>query len=501
MYKDNISAAQLICETKLELPLETEFLIPDYLPQVFKVVKCMVIPVVLQKQISPGRLNVEGYLRCIVFYQAEGSGDLCQTEQKVPFSKQADCRQGEYDYACAPVEIGGEVEYVNCRALSGRRMEVRGAFALSVRACAYRRSDVITALDGEYVYPKSETLQTAQMAGMAEKILTAEGDIAFEGEPEVILHTQCSSTMEEVKLLSGKAVVKGTVQAQVIYRAKGSEELLKTTADIPFHEILDMEHADEQCRAVAMLNACGCTITGTEDDKTQLAVTAALTVRAWKDIELCVVQDAFSSQQEMELETAQTPLEQVYEPLDEHVSASVSGQLADAESEVLMALATPLSVELLENQEQCVLRGRVMAHVFCRNSAGEIDCYDKVCEYTVERELTCRAAEICLLCQTDAVSVRAEKNGAELAAQLELNVTGFLSMVRATTTLAQVQLTEEPIHKENAPALYLYFAQENEAIYEIAKRYHVCPEALCEINHCAQGVLEEPKRLLVPRGM
>lgn len=145
--------------------------------------------------------------------------------------------------------------------------------------------------------------------------------------------------------------------------------------------------------------------------------------------------------------------------------------------------------------------GRVMAHVFCRNSAGEIDCYDKVCEYTVERELTCRAAEICLLCQTDAVSVRAEKNGAELAAQLELNVTGFLSMVRATTTLAQVQLTEEPIHKENAPALYLYFAQENEAIYEIAKRYHVCPEALCEINHCAQGVLEEPKRLLVPRGM
>ena len=119
----------------------------------------------------------------------------------------------------------------------------------------------------------------------------------------------------------------------------------------------------------------------------------------------------------------------------------------------------------------------------------------------MERELTCRAAEICLLCQTDAVSVRAEKSGAELTAQLELNVTGFLSMVRATTTLAQVQLTEEPIHKENAPALYLYFAQENETIYEIAKRYHVCPEALCEINHCAQGVLEEPKRLLVPRGM
>lgn len=501
MYKDNVSAAQLICETKLELPLETEFLIPDYLPQVFKVVKCMVIPVVLQKQLSPGRLNVEGYLRCIVFYQAEGSGDLCQTEQKVPFSKQADCRQGEYDYSCAPVEIGGEVEYVNCRALSGRRMEVRGAFALSVRASAYRRTDVITALDGEQIYPKTETLQTAQMVGMAEKILTAEGDIAFEGEPEVILDTQCSSNIEEVKLLSGKAVVKGTADAQVLYRAKGNAALLKASAQIPFHEILDMEHADEQCRAVAMLNACGCTITGTEDDKTQLAVTAALTVRAWKEIEVCVVEDAFSSTQEMELETAQTPLEQVCEPLQEHVNVSVSGQLGDAESEVLMALATPLSLELLEEQEQCVLRGRVMAHVFCRNSAGEIDCYDKLCEYTVERELAYRSADICLLCQEDVISIRAEKNGAELTAQLELEVTGFLSVVRPTATLAQVRVVGERVQDENAPALYIYFAQENEALYEIAKHYHVCPETLCETNHCTQDVLEEPKRLLVPRSM
>ena len=288
-------------------------------------------------------------------------------------------------------------------------MEVRGAFALSVRAAAYRRTDVITALDGEQVYPKTETLKTAQMAGTAEKILTVEGDITFDAEPQSILHTQYNTRMEEVKLLSGKAVVKGTLEAQVLYRPKNSDVISVAAAQIPFHEILDMEHVDEQCRAVALLHPCGCTITGTEDDKTQLAVTAALTVRAWKDVELCVVQDAFSSAQEMELETAQTPMEEVCEPIGESVNVSVSGELADADSEVLMALATPLSIELLEDGEQCVLRGRVTAHVFCRNSAGEIDCYDKLCEYTVSRELAYRAADICALCQTDVVSIRTEK--------------------------------------------------------------------------------------------
>ena len=45
-YQDTVMTAQNICETKLELPVETEILIPDYLPQVFKIVKCFVHPVV-----------------------------------------------------------------------------------------------------------------------------------------------------------------------------------------------------------------------------------------------------------------------------------------------------------------------------------------------------------------------------------------------------------------------------------------------------------------------
>ncbi len=42
VYKDTVTAAESICDTKLELPVETEMLIPDYLPQVFKIVKCFV---------------------------------------------------------------------------------------------------------------------------------------------------------------------------------------------------------------------------------------------------------------------------------------------------------------------------------------------------------------------------------------------------------------------------------------------------------------------------
>ena len=62
VFRDTLSTMGSLWETKAELPIETELLIPDYLPQVFKIVKCFVYPVTLQKQVTPGRLTVEDLL-------------------------------------------------------------------------------------------------------------------------------------------------------------------------------------------------------------------------------------------------------------------------------------------------------------------------------------------------------------------------------------------------------------------------------------------------------
>ena len=82
IFRDALPAAGTNCTLKAELPLETEILI--------KLVKCFVRPVVLQKRLQPGKLQLEGYLRCVVYYQGEDGAGLCQTEQKLPFTKLLD---------------------------------------------------------------------------------------------------------------------------------------------------------------------------------------------------------------------------------------------------------------------------------------------------------------------------------------------------------------------------------------------------------------------------
>ena len=156
VFRDVLPAAGADCTAKAELPLETELLISDYLPPVQRIVKCFAKPVVLQKQLAPGRLTLEGYLRCTVYYQGEEGAGLCQTEQKLPFTKALELPSFAATAWTACVE--GQTEYLNCRAVNPRRIEVRGAYGLVVSVHAQLSTEVITALSEGGIEQKPVTL-------------------------------------------------------------------------------------------------------------------------------------------------------------------------------------------------------------------------------------------------------------------------------------------------------------------------------------------------------
>lgn len=499
VYKDTVTAAQSICDTKLELPIEAEMLIPDYLPQVFKIVKCFVYPVVLQKQVTAGRITVEGYLRCAVYYQSEGDESLCQAEQKIPFTKQADIAPGNWSQAV--VHVSGETEYVNCRAVNQRRVDIRGAFALSVKAAAQAQGEIITALSGDGIEQRTTTLSAVQTVGVPEKLITAEDSIVFDAPPEMVLNIQCAGTVSETRTLSDKVVVKGEIRADVTYRTQPGHTLLHAVRQIAFNEVLDVDGASEDCKCFAVIQPAGCTITaGTgEDEGTHtISATALLSARVYRPVEYLAVSDAFSTQYETALTQQQIALEEEADVFTQQVEAVTTGPLPDETAQIIEAMATPLPVEAIDQDGQTVLRGRVMAHLLCLNALGEIDCYDKVCEYTLPRSYPYPAAQVIAQCYPDVVGASAHKSGADTTASITLSVRGSVSFCSARTVLADVQCTTPLSRADSDVALRIYFAQAGEEMFDIAKRYAASPQAIAAANGIDSGTLETPLRLLIP---
>lgn len=220
VFRDVLPAAGADCTAKAELPLETELLISDYLPPVQRIVKCFAKPVVLQKQLAPGRLTLEGYLRCTVYYQGEEGAGLCQTEQKLPFTKALELPSFAATAWTACVE--GQTEYLNCRAVNPRRIEVRGAYGLVVSVHAQLSTEVITALSEGGIEQKPVTLAGVRRAATLEKLVTIEGALTFPKPPAAILDITGTAEVRELKRMQGKAWRRGSCTSSADGGPKGT---------------------------------------------------------------------------------------------------------------------------------------------------------------------------------------------------------------------------------------------------------------------------------------
>ena len=88
-----------------------------------------------------------------------------------------------------------------------------------------------------------------------DKLISAEGELAFPSQPAAVLDIAGTATAQEVRLLSGKAVVKGEVRVQCAWRAEQETELQNLSTTLPFQQVLDVDGLTEDCKCLCVVGA------------------------------------------------------------------------------------------------------------------------------------------------------------------------------------------------------------------------------------------------------
>ena len=498
VFRDILYAGGGCCTVKAEIPVETEILISDYLPQVFKIVKCFARPVVLQKQLQPGKLTLEGYIRCTVYYQGEDGAGLCQTEQKIPFNKALDLPSFSFTSWSASVE--GETEYINCRAVNPRRIEVRGAYGLVASVSTQCSTEAVTALADCGIQQRQATLRGVKRAAVLDKQMDADGTVVFDQPPAAILDVSGSAAVGEMKILNGKAVVKGEIHAQCAWRAKGSAALLGQAATIPFNQILDVEGLTEDCLCQCAVEPVGFAVAEGEDGSPgKLTATSMLHLRAWRPYELNCVTDAFSTQYQVRSEPAPLTAEQLACKLDDTAAVTCSGPLPDENTRLLACFVAfgPAAVE--QREDGPVLTARVLVTAFGQNSLDEIDSYDKSAELTLPLPVK-EAGELIPECWLSAQDVQAGCAGGNLEVTVTVRAQGAVLSRESRPFVSSIEIGDPLAPADPDISLRVYYAQPGEELFDIARRFHVSPGQMLEANGLEPDTrtLAAARRLLVP---
>lgn len=495
VFKDTIASYGGRWETRLELPVETEILIPDYLPAVFKIVKCLIAPVVLQNRVAGGRWQVEGYLRCTVFYQSEEPGmRLLRTEQKFAFEKSVELPAGQY--AEGPAQVWGEPEYCNCRAVSEHRIDLRGAYILCAAVAVRKELELLTSLADCGIEQYTRTMQGLQCAVTEEKTLTAETVAALPGAGESVLDITGSFAPGGVTLATGQASVQGTLQIQICSQNADSGELTVRSKELPIQQNLELPGAAEDDTALVRGEVLACTLSADDGaGEAALTVTWKLRIEVWRSVQYSVVADAYSTL--CKTQTVQTVcrLLQQTTALAGRIPISIEDDLPDADGTVLGCFVTlgalcaaPAEGDKAETHLR--LSGKGTAHVFISDARGELTCYDKTFSWQPGGLWSGVADAAWPSVGASVVRVSSSKNGARLRVDLEIEVNGALLQAQSFDALCGVELGEA-YDDSDGPTLYIYYAQQGERIFDIAKRYHARARDLAAANHLESS---EPTR-------
>lgn len=499
IFRDTMPQAGSSCTLKAELPLETEILISDYQPPVFKIVKCFVKPVVLQKQLQPGRLTLEGYLRCTVFYQGEEHTGLCQTEQKLPFTRQLELPEFEFTAWTAVVE--GQTEYLNSRAVNPRRIEVRGAVGLVVAVYTQNKADVVTALADGGIEQQLCTLSGVRRAAVLDKLVTTEGEIAFATEPTAILDITGTASVRELKLLSGKAVVKGEVQAQCAWRAEGEAVLQSQTASLPFNQVLDVPGVTEDCKCLCVLEPIGFTLAQGEGSDSRLTANVMLHLRTWREYQLQYAADAFSTQYETELSMQELATEKIACTLDDTATVTGSGSLPDAGAQLRACFVSYGPAQIQQKGNGYQLAAKITATAFAENSLSELESYEKTLEVAFPLKIdVLPKQELFPECWLSTQNVQCSCSGGTLEVTVATHIEGAILCRSTEPGIADLKLGEKLHPADPEITLRIYYAQPGEEIFEIAKRFHVSPSQMIAANglDADTTMLTQAQHFLVP---
>ena len=156
--RERIPVTERILDETQEQGVELDYVLPDYDPEIFR---CEMQPAILEYQLQETRLSYELQVDLRILYCGSDSHRLQCVTQTMHYTKTLDLPEKPENPA---VLLQAKADYANCRAVSRRRLDVRGAVSVRVQITGERMQEVISDVFGSAVPEADDCLRQPETA-------------------------------------------------------------------------------------------------------------------------------------------------------------------------------------------------------------------------------------------------------------------------------------------------------------------------------------------------
>ncbi len=510
LNKEEILMSEPILSTKQEQAVELDYVLPDYYPEIFKIIKCITTPRIVSCSVNGDKLNYDISVSVRVLYCAEESGAIQVIEQKMMYSKTADMSRTGID---PDINIVPRTDYINCRAVNQRRIDIRGAVSADINVFDTAKSEIISDAFGMDIQLKKLPVTYPVNRLYTSKIISLNDEFELGmSKPAIdsIVWYDAVVASTDKKVIANKMVAKGELYINMLYTySSGGETGMESMQfTMPFSQIIELEGIDERFECFVDADVMSCEIQPHADGEgnsklaeCDLSLMIKCTAYRTSTVEFAV--DEYSSSYESSDTKADVKIETMPQYINYSgiIKASVNNGGDDINCIYSVKCQIKDYTTSADTENKCVIisGNAVYTVIYCdgekKSSAIEkeepFELNIPISEISENCIIKLKAAPIS--CSYNLVS----ENTVEI--KTDIKVCGTVCCVININGLSDIFVDENSsVMHDNNCAVKLYFADCGETVWDIAKRYRSSVDAIIDENDIDSETISDNCMLIIP---
>ncbi len=502
--KASVFTLETVFRDSAEVPIDIDFNLPDYCPEVSRILKCKAVPRVASKSVSGRSATIDGGVTVTVIY-SDDENMINSYEYQYPFSKTFDAGA---DLDSASLDVRVKCEYINCRAVTERKIDVHGAVGVYLTACRRKNREIISDIDDENIEIMRAAAPATMPIGQSEKYVIIEEELEIgSSQPDIrcLIRYDANVSVSECKLLAGKAIVKGEMTASLLYRAE-SGELQTFSSNIPFSQLLEIESAGDDCICRADASVAYLEIkpkTGSTSPTRAFMLDAKICLRAdaYCENDVEVISDAYSRKYEAVISSENVCFDKMVFSINDTFNTRKDIDFPSGAISGVYDVWSTANVDSVGFEGDCLtLTGTAVINVLARDESGLPMFYEKPIPFEYRFKLPFEGRNLKADPRVSVTGVNytiSGDNRMEIGLQMAVNAAVY--ECADLNIVSDIKINENQLlRRARRGAMTVYFADTGESVWDIARRYLADISEIRRLNGINDDKLTVGQMILIP---
>lgn len=488
-----------------EQSVDCDISLPDYCPDIMRILKCTIQTDITNSKIIGDRATADGNAKITVIYSDE-KNSICSYRSDYPFSKYAELTSA---YDSALLVCTAKTDYVNCRAVSKRRIDIHGVVSIKFKVCGTSCDTLISSASGNGIQLKRKGIDISSSVASACKSfqLSSVEEVGsnMHGIGKV-LNCYAAPIVSETKIIKGKLLIKGELAVKTLYSSDTQEnETAVLGCSIPFNEIVEAADFNDSCKTDIKMNVIQLSAEPKVDNDGEyryMNINAEICahVNAFEDSSVNTITDAYSTQNELDMTYGLYDFKKIECEFSDSFSVRQSLDIASLKPQKIYASvisAPEIKCSFLDKKME--IKGKIPLSLIIIDADGSPVSCEREAEFEYSHSVDTDRTN--LECAPNLVisGFACTLNGDGTADfKAEMNISAMVFSTSREKVLSALTVPDEMNKKERKSSLTVYFCSGKESLWDIAKHYNTTVEEIMSENGLTADYLENKTMLMIP---